>query len=171
MESLPPPGSGLHSCGLSSPPQTGQHLGCHTSLAGTPVTPVRCPRRTAVGCVSQSSALFLLRGTHSWLWETPLPCSLPPGASGSAWALTTVSCLAGWLEQVCTQLLAALPQRLRGPGVSWGRGSRWGPWAEPTRAGSSPTGLVLLPLPPRAAQGPMSCWGRAWSPVELPSTL
>lgn len=33
------------------------------------------------------------------------------------------------------------------------------PPAEPIRAGSSSTWLVLLALPPRAAQGERSCWG------------
>lgn len=62
----------------------------------------------------------------------------------------------------------ARPQRLRGLGLPCGRGSRWGPQAEPTGAGSSSTWLVLLALPPRAAQGERSCWGLAWSPVEQP---
>lgn len=103
----------------------------------------------------------------------PHPAPRPLGLSGPAQTLTALS----HLQQPSACVLApsrrghspgARPQRLRGLGLPCGRGSRWGPQAEPTGAGSSSTWLVLLALPPRAAQGERSCWGLAWSPVERP---
>lgn len=94
-------------------------------------------------------------------WHPPaiLATQLP----GSAWVAQ--------LQAVVDTALALRLQRLRGKGLScWGR-SWWGPQAEPIRAGSSSTWLVLLALPPRAAQGERFCWGPVvpLSTTALPS--
>lgn len=164
---LPPPGSGSHSCGLFSPPKLASAEAATLAWQGPLLHPLSVPWAAAAGWGSQDSPLFLFRGTGSVAFgRPPHPAPRPLGLSGPAQTLPAVSHLQR--PSACVLALSrrghspgARPQRLRGLGLRCGRGSRWAPWAEPTGAGSSSTWLVLLALPPRAAQGERSCWGLA----------
>lgn len=153
------PGSGSHTCGLSSHPQTGRHLGCHPSLAGTSSHPFPAPGGRAALSSFPEDGLRTL--------TDPLRAPAPP-------ALTVHSCphRCPPLGSPGSERAPAQPWPLAhgglGPESALPRGSGWGPWAEPTRAASSSTWPVLLALPPRAAQGERSLWA---SPCFLPTGL
>lgn len=171
---LPPPGSGSHSCSLFSPPKLASPrlpplLGrdpCYTPS----LSPGRQLRAGEVRTAPSSS----LEEPPLWLLADPLILPHAPWASLDLPRLLLLSATCSspvpmsWPRARRGHSPGARPQRLRGLGLPCGRGSRWGPQAEPTGAGSSSTWLVLLALPPRAAQGERSCWGLAWSPVERP---
>lgn len=135
------------SCGLGvmvAPPSS---LGEHQSGLPTCLVP-------PVWCLGRPLALVHAHGEplHQPRPRRP-PAILATQLPGSAWVAQ--------LQAVVDTALALHLQRLRGKGLScWGR-SGWGPQAEPIRAGSSSTWLVLLALPPRAAQGERFCWGPA----------
>lgn len=123
------------------------------------LTALLCPLGwgAAGGWGRQSNPLFLLRETGSVALTEPLPPP-PPPSPGSLDLPRASLPSAAWVALAGTNVaLAPGPQRLRALRVSGWRGSRWGPWAELTRAVSSSTWLVLLALTPRAAQGERSC--------------